>query len=141
MIERICAHINNYFEVDSCTNRRMIYPGTYTIENGGLVLPFLANGQYFRIMNSKFNDGVYEYPAVDLKNETFDGVIWEMRPPKAFLNLVGQIAGWVEKYGEAAQSPYQSENMIGVYSYARNEGDVGWQQAFRRELNPYRKLA
>lgn len=53
-IEALCGETHNYHETD-----RVI--GEYTIENGNISLPFLVNGQFFRIHGSKFNDGVYIY--------------------------------------------------------------------------------
>lgn len=53
-IEVLCAECNNYHDYD----RKY---GTYTIENGIITLPFLAENQFFRIVGSKFNDGVYIY--------------------------------------------------------------------------------
>ena len=53
-IDTVCGELHNYFE-----DKRVI--GDYTIENGRITLPFLVNGQFFRIVGSKFNDGVYIY--------------------------------------------------------------------------------
>ena len=141
MIDQVCAHVHNYFETDPVTGQRLIYPGTYTITNGAIILPFMANGQYFRIFGSRLNDGVYLYPTDDMADETFTGVIWEMRPPRDFLALVEEISAWVDKYGDVMQSPYQSENVIGVYAYAKdgNAGE-GWPLVFKRRLDPFRKL-
>lgn len=140
MLDQICAHIHNYFEVNALTGRKMIHSGTFTIENGGISLPFLADGQYFRIVNSQLNDGVYQYPADGLRDEVFTGVIWEMRPPADFLRLVAEIEAWAEKYGEASKNPYTSENVIGVYSYSKASGAATWEQIFKDRLKPYRKL-
>ena len=53
-IESVCGEIHNFFE----TSKEI---GDYTIDGGGLSLPFLSVGQFFRIIGSKFNDGVYIY--------------------------------------------------------------------------------
>lgn len=53
-IESLCAEVHNYFETSKEIN-------DYTIENGIISLPFLVPGQFFRIVGSKFNDGVYIY--------------------------------------------------------------------------------
>ena len=53
MIEQICGHIHNYFE----DGRQR---GTYTVTGGTLQLDGLQTGQYFRILGSMFNDGVYQ---------------------------------------------------------------------------------
>lgn len=148
MISQVCAHIHNYFETDEVTGQRLIYPARYTIENGSITLPFLADGQYFRIFGSRFNNGVHQYPATDLKDETFDGVVWEMRPPMEFLELVSEIDDWMEKYGDTMRNPYQSEDVIGVYRYTKmTSGKVTgdyiatWQNVYKDQLNEWRKLA
>ena len=148
MLEQICAFIHNYFYGDR-------YAGTFTIANGVLTVPGLLNGQYFRICGSRLNDGVYVYPATPeqgkppiLQDETFDGVIWDMRPPRAFLNIVSQIEEWQAKYGAATQGPYQSESFNG-YSYSKDTAtdasgrsvSVTWQTTFGSVLNQWRKLA
>ena len=154
MIEQVCAHLHNYFETDKNTNMVMIYPGTYKIENGSITLPFLMDGQYFRILGSELNDGVYKYPVTQeegkppiLTDETFDGVIWKMRPPKAFLALVDEIQAWMDKYGDTMKNPYQSEDVIGVYRYTKmTSGKVTgdyiatWQNVFKDQLNEWRRL-
>lgn len=142
MLEQICAYIHNYFYGET-------YEGEYTIENGALELPLL-DGQYFRITGSRMNDGVYTYPADGLTDETFTGVIYEMRPPRRFLALVSEIEAWQDKYGAATASPYQSES-FGGYSYSLKSGSsasgvtdsaaAGWQGVFRAYLNEWRKLA
>lgn len=140
MIGKVCAYIHNFFETDEMTGQRLIYPGIYTIEGGNIDLPFLEAGQYFRMLHSRFNNGVHVYGVDELKDETFDGVIWEMRPPQEFLALVDEITAWVEKYGETANSPFQSENVIGVYNYTKGEGGGSWPSVFKERLKPYRKL-
>ena len=141
MIDQICAYIHNYFTYDR-------YSGTFIISNGTLTVSGLVPGQYFRIMGSRFNDGVHSYPASDLTDETFSGVIWDMRPPRAFLDLVTEIETWQAKYGDIAANPYESES-FGGYSYQKAKGysSAGggfistWQQLFASRLNEWRKLA
>lgn len=141
MIDQICAYIHNWFVYGRTS-------GVFTIENGNLELPFLVEGQYFRICGSRFNDGVHQYPNDELTDETFEGVIWEMRPPRDFLMLVDEITEWNGKYGDAVNSPYQSES-FGGYSYTLASGTgnngastgAGWQNTFRHRLNQWRKLA
>ena len=139
MLKQVLKEIHNWFQ-------REIIPGTYTIQDGHITLPFLRDGQYFRIMGSVFNDGLRQYgPAMEiLQDETFDGSIWVLAIPKAVVDLAGEIAAWQEKYGAQAASPYTSESFAG-YSYTKSGGaDAGgsgsWQAAFRARLNPYRKL-
>lgn len=148
MIEQICAFIHNYFYGDR-------HEGTFTITGGVLELPWMLNGQYFRICGSKLNDGVYKYPATApqgkppiLADETFEGTIYEMRVPRMFLSLVSEIEDWAARYGEAANSPYQAESVIGVYSYelkrsgtTGGDSTSGWQDVFSARLNEWRKLS
>lgn len=138
MLEQVLRHLNNWFLVE-------IHEGTFTVENGSIALPFLQNGQYFRICGSVFNDGLHQYPAVDLTDETFAGSVWALAVPKAVITLAEDIAAWEEKNGEAVASPYQSES-FGGYSYTKrsagSDGGTlnGWQDAFRGRLNDWRKL-
>ena len=62
MLEEILRHLNNWF-------LRERHEGAFTVEKGGLALPFLQVGQYFRIVGSIFNDGLHRYPAEDLTDE------------------------------------------------------------------------
>ena len=139
MLEQVLMHLNNWFLVP-CG----IHEDTYTIEDGGIALPFLANGQYFRIFGSVFNDGLHKYPASDLKAETFEGTVWALAVPQAVIELAAEIEEWQKKNGEASVSPYQSES-FGGYSYSKSTdsasgGAVTWQTAFRSRLNAWRKL-
>ena len=139
MLEQVLMHLKNWFLVPGG-----IHEGTYTIEDGGITLPFLANGQYFRICGSVFNDGLHQYPASDLKAETFDGTVWALAVPQAVIELASEIEAWQKKNGDASVSPYQAES-FGGYSYTKatdsaSGGAVTWQSAFRIRLNAWRKL-
>ena len=139
MLEQVLMNIRNWFTVDGG-----IYSGTFTIKDGGIALPFLANGQYFRICGSVFNDGLHQYPADDLTDETFNGTIWALAIPKAVIELADEIQKWQEKNGEAASSPFSSES-FGGYSYskatdAETGGAVTWQSAFKKQLSAWRKI-
>ena len=139
MLERILRHLRNWFVVAGG-----VHHGTFTVENGSITLPFLQNGQYFRVIGSVFNDGVYQYGNdATLQAETFTGTIWALAIPKAVLTLCEEITAWEEKYGEAATGPYQSES-FGGYSYAKasseDGGAVTWEKAFQKRLNQWRKI-
>ena len=139
MLEQVLMHLNNWFLVPGG-----IHEDTYTIKDGGITLPFLQNGQYFRICGSVFNDGLHQYPADDLKTETFNGVIWVLAIPQAVIDLSSEIEVWETKNGSASVGPYQAES-FGGYSYtkatdAQTGGAVTWQSAFRSRLNQWRKL-
>ena len=139
MLEQVLMNIRNWFTVDGG-----IYSGTFTIKDGGIALPFLANGQYFRICGSVFNDGLHQYPEDDLVDETFNGTIWALAIPKAVIELAAEIEAWETKNGEAASGIYQSES-FGGYSYskatdAETGGAVTWQSAFKKQLSAWRKI-
>lgn len=140
MLEQILMEIHNWFRVRDSVNG--IHPGTYTIENGGIALPFLKDGQYFRIMGSVFNDGLHRYgPDMEaLTDETFDGTVWALAIPRAILELAEEMEKWNEKNGAAG--PYAAES-FGGYSYTRATGKDGdvlsvW-DVFDARLAPYRK--
>ena len=138
MLEQVLMHLKNWFLVPGG-----IHEGTYTIEDGGITLPFLANGQYFRICGSVFNDGLHQYPASDLKSETFEGTVWALAVPQAVIELAAEIEAWQTKNGEAASGIYQSES-FGGYQYSKQTASDGGQltvwSVFRKRLNQWRKL-
>lgn len=145
-IFEVCQYLKNWFD----KNR---YMGEIQIENGALSESYglLAN-QYFRIVGSTLNnDGVYQYPITTLTDETFDGAIWAMSLPRAFIALLDDIEAWKAKYASvdsAAMSPFSSESVSGVYSYSKNTGGNDttkdksgtWQGVFGARLAPYRKM-
>lgn len=136
MLEQVLMHLNNWFLVPDG-----VHEDTYTVEDGGITLPFLSNGQYFRVIGSVFNDGLHQYPASDMTGETFDGVVWALAVPKQVVELADEIKAWNDKQG--APSPYTSES-FGGYSYSKatnaSGSPLGWQDVFKTQLNPYRKL-
>ena len=139
MLEQVLMNIRNWFTV-----KGGIYSGTFTIKDGGITLPFLADGQYFRICGSVFNDGLHQYNVLDLTDETFTGTIWALAIPKAVIELADEIGKWQEKNGEAASSPFSSES-FGGYSYskatdAETRDAVTWQSAFKQQLSAWRKI-
>lgn len=141
MLDQICGHIHNYFP-----DAENIRAGYFAVVDGSLTLNFLKTDQYFRIVGSLFNDGVYQYPAEGLTDEDFYGEIWPMRPPKDFLRLCDEIAAWQEKNGQQMASPFTSENIIGVYSYTKDAGAGGssgsaWEHVFKSQLNRWRRLS
>jgi hypothetical protein len=151
-ITEICMYCKNYFLKDY---ENSIHAGTYTIENG-LIYPnpdFLKVGQYFNIHGSDLNDGVYQYTGdsiATLQNEIFEGSIWAMSVPPAFLKLCKEINDWCTKYeniNSKNMSPFSSESVSGVYSYTKagtsseSSGNLTtWQDAFKSKLNKWRKI-
>ena len=139
MLEQVLMNIRNWFTVDGG-----IHSGTFTIKDGGITLPFLADGQYFRICGSVFNDGLHQYNILDLVDETFTGTIWALAIPKAVIELADEIQKWQVKNADALSSPYSSES-FGGYSYskatdAETGGAVTWQSAFKQQLSAWRKI-
>lgn len=119
MLEQILMEIHNWFRVRDSVNG--IHPGTYTIENGGIALPFLKDSQYFRIMGSLFNDGLHRYgpDMVALTDETFDGSVWALSIPKAVENAAAEAEAWMEKNAKAVDGPFSSES-FGGYAYSKD---------------------
>jgi hypothetical protein len=144
MLTELCAELKNYFLRDRDAD---IHYGEYTISGGSIDLPFLLDGQYFRIVGSVLNDGVYQYPAAGLADEEFSGSVWAMAVPPAVIALAADIEAWNEKNAEALASPYTSES-FGGYSYTKasgssNNGSGGytWRDQFAGRLAKWRRLS
>ena len=150
MLQQIMETVHNYFVEEKLNGR-------YEIVDGMISLPLLE-GQRFLIQGSVLNDGVYTYhengitndddtEEVGLQDETFAGTICALAVPPAVIALSAEISTWVEKYGEASNSPYTGENVIGVYSYTKASGGSGaggavtWKDAFKDQLKRWRKVA
>lgn len=64
MLTELCQELRNWFD-----RGQPKWYGTFTIENGALVLRddmSLKDGQYFRIVGSALNDGVYQYGSTPI---------------------------------------------------------------------------
>ena len=154
MLQKVLEHIHNMFISTS-------YPGTYTIENS-VISPSvsLKEGQRLWITGSDLNDGVYTYHTAGIKNdddtqaaglqdETFAGTICALAVPPAVIALSAEINTWVVEYGASVKSPYQSESVIGVYSYEKMSNSkvgggnpfVDWTDVFKNELNRWRRVS
>jgi hypothetical protein len=139
VLETVLIHLKNWFVVPGG-----VHEGTFTIKNSTLELPFLQEGQYYRICGSVFNDGLHNDCDTCLQDETFTGTIWALAIPKAVICLALQIEEWQRKNGETVASPFTSES-FGGYSYTKaTDSATGavatWETVFRSQLNPYRKL-
>lgn len=140
MLEEVLEYLNNWF-----CNPNDIKIGVFRIEDGTIDLPLL-DGQYFRIIGSYQNDGVYQYPASDLTDEAFYGAIWPLKIPQVVLSLVSEIENWQEANGTSASGPYQSES-FGGYSYTKASAStdsessvITWQDVFGSRLTAWRKI-
>ena len=134
----LCAELRNWFVVPDG-----VHVQTYTISGGSITpLDFLQEGQYFRIVGSVFNDGVYQYPATSLTDEVFYGAVCAMAVPPAVIDLAAEIEEY-NKSDAGKASPYISEN-FGGYGYTKATGSNGkvltWKSVFADDLNRYRKL-
>lgn len=141
MLSDIFAYLKNYF-IDPDED---IHTGDFVIENGSIDLPFLLDGQYFRIVGSRLNDGVWQYPATQLLDEGFSGAVWAMRVPPSLIALAAEIEDWQNANAAVLASPYQSES-FGSYAYTQKGAGsetgatYSWQNQFAARLNPYRRL-
>ena len=152
MLQNVCEHIHNYFI-------KTTLEGKYEIADGMISLP-LIDGQRFLISGSTLNDGMYTYHStwigndddteeVGLQAESFTGKISALAVPPAVIALAGEIKTWVDKYCEITNSPYQSESVLGVYSYQKRDASsqngtakpVSWQNIFADRLNRWRKVS
>lgn len=135
MIEKVLRHLRNWFVQD-------IRSGEWEIKEGSLELPFLLEGQYFRIVGSVLNDGVYQYPTT-LQDEAFTGEVWCLAIPTALRDLITEIEEWEKKNGAISVGPYSSESFGGyTYTRATNKagGSVTWETAFKDRLSTWRKI-
>lgn len=145
MLTELCQELRNWFD-------RERFTGTFTITDGSITVPFLIEGQYYRIIGSIFNDGVHKYGDTKdaLLSETFTGAIWCLAIPKPVLELADEIAAWRTKYESAdssAMSPFQSES-FGGYSYNKggstansgNSAPMSWKSVFASRMNMWRKI-
>ena len=138
MLTEVCEEIRNYFIVS-------IHHGKFEINGGSIaLLDFLQQGQYFRIVGSTMNDGVYQYPCSGLADETFVGAVWAMAVPPAVVALSAEILEYNSNKTSKA-SPYISESYPNGYSYTKatdnNGSPISWKKAFASRLNQYRRIS
>ena len=143
----VMREVNNYFlDIES------VEYGSYTIEDNRVALKgdFVV-GQYIAIVDSALFD--YIYKIIDISpdgyllesneplNGKFEGVIYGLKIPVGFMNLVTEIQANIDKTPQA-QSGYSSEH-FGDYSYTLATDEHGmpasWQSIFRSQLNRWRK--
>ena len=143
MLSELCHDLRNYFETEK-------FLGEFKIEDNSITGNYdLQDGQYFRIVGSVFNDGVYCYDDnLKLDDETFFGAIWAMAIPDEVIALASEIDEWNELYGKpdsTNMSPFNSES-FGGYSYSKSGGGATsdgagtWQKAFASRLNRWRRI-
>ena len=148
----LCEYLKNWFD-DGCT----VHVGKITIAEGTIQCSCdfssyeveIANGQYFRVAGSIYNDGIHQYPDQEMTDETFEGSVTPLKIPPVVLSMLDEIIAWRGKYealDSTAMSPYQSESFAG-YSYSKagaggnsGDGSGGWQSAFKNRLTHWRKI-
>lgn len=145
MLSEICQELRNWFD-----RGQPRLHGAFEIVDGKIsdtdFTEVIKENQYFRIIGSVFNDGVYKYTNdLVLTNELFVGSIWLMAVPKAVIELADEIQAWITQYGGVVNSPYSSES-FGGYSYTKRSSGNGssdassWQSVFASKLNMWRKI-
>ena len=154
-ITEMCLECKNFFLRDGVKD---IHSNVYTISGNAITpLDFIIPGQFFRITGSVLNDGVYQNTAeglASLQDETFEGNIWAMAVPPAFLKLCEEIDAWQNKYGNIGSmnmSPYVSQSISGVFSATKSSsgGSSGsgessvqtWQSVYKSRLNKWRRIS
>lgn len=136
MLTEILAYLRNDFVVET-------HEDTFEIVGGVLPLGFLQKGQYFRIIGSIFNDGVY-CCTEDLKltDEIFTGKVEALAIPPDLLMLADEITAYMQS-DEAKPTVFTSES-FGGYSYTKATESSGaaasWQTVFAARLRRWRKI-
>ena len=145
MLSQICLYLKNWFD-----DNQPKFFGEFSIADGQLnIAGDIQSGQYYRIVGSVFNDGVYKRGKETLIPETFKGAVWLMAVPPDVIGLAAEIEGWQAKYGSLDNenmSPFQSES-FGGYSYSKGSsggstGHIGgsWIGTFGDRLRRYKKI-
>lgn len=133
MVGEILAILHNYFVKE-------IHTGRFEISNGQLQGVDIAPGQFYRVIGSVYNDGVYKYPEAHQADESFQGAVWTLAVPQDLEKLAEEIKAYNEKN---QAGPYTSESW-GGYSYSKRTGNNGapisWREAYRTRLARWRKL-
>lgn len=148
MLNEVCAEIRNYF-----TYSRDIHIADWVISNGIITPSLDIPTNYIRIVGSRLNDGVHKVSEMQLQDESFHGGIWIMSIPADFLSLVAEIETWQAANGAAdsvAMSPFNSETLVGAYSYSKsgiargnNQGatpNATWKDVYATRLNRFRRV-
>lgn len=139
MLEEILNHLHNYFVVENG-----VHTGSFEISSGVLGVDFLAEGQYYKISGSIFNDGLHKFGDTEdvLADEKFVGEVWAMAVPKALTLLADEVEQWCKNNPATG---YVSES-FGGYSYSRGVASgtgmpMGWKDVFRDRMNAWRKIS
>ena len=132
----VMRHIRNYFE-------RGRIDGVITI-TGGVVSPAVAS-PYVCIVGSAYHDGVHAVTggAIDsaLPDETFDGRVWLLYPPREIIQLAAEIAA----FDATSPAGAMISESLGEYSYTRAHdwrtgGAATWETVFDPHLRPHMRM-
>lgn len=146
MLEEVLRYINNRFDRDAHDRPYGVKSGTFTIEGGSLSADWLADGQYYWLEGSLYNDGLHLYPDGDMADEVFNGKVILLAIPRQVVAIADEVDSWTTANAKALNGPYQSES-FGGYSYSlagASGGDVPtseWQAKFGPRLRQFRKLS
>lgn len=146
MLTEICAYLRNWFDRDSSGNRLPSWTEQITISGGELAgfSDRLLPGQYFRILDSVMNNGVWQYGTDFLADETFNGTVQSMAVPQEIIDAKERWEQYRKQYGEVLDSPFSSENYFG-YSWSKdssatNASQNGMPSSVEAALAPWRKI-
>lgn len=150
MMTEICQYLNNWFDRDQPKHFGTFSISGHNISSSSNGDMGIKTGQYFRIIGSALNDGVWTNGDERLRDETFDGAVWLMAVPPAVCSIALEISQWMAQYGgvsSSMMSPFNSESFAG-YSYTKSSGNSsangkgagGWKDAFSFRLAGWKKL-
>lgn len=142
MLNRILRELGWYKYPDNQYVAR-VKNGTFEISDGSIVQSeFLQEGDYFRVVGSKYNDDLFQHPKAGLTDEIFDGAVWVMRIPPDVITLAREIEEYMAS-DAARPSAYTSES-FGGYSYTRatnaNGAPISWKNVFADDLRRWKLL-
>ncbi len=135
---QVMAQVRNYFP-------KLRMKEQWTIR-GGVLSPgdMLLVGDLIAIGGSLRNDGIYEVQEggrlEGVQDEVFEGTVWLLCPPPAFVALCQEISAWEATrpaYGVKRESfgCYSRENALSADGVSMN-----WQDVFKADLLPYRRM-
>lgn len=119
--------------------------GAWRVSGGRLEPEGTAHaGDWIAIEGSRRNDGVYltaeDGTLPDAADESWDGAVWLLAPPRAFLALCEEI----RRYDEAHPASDLKSEQFGEYRYVTAAGasgaPVGWQAVYAAALAPWRRM-
>ena len=111
----------------------------------------VASGQYIAVTGSRANDGLYKLGeggalldetggAFSLFDENFDGVIYGLAVPHAFVTLAGDIGAWCVKNPVSGVTSESFGNYSRTRATGLNGAVLGWIDVFAERLTPYRRM-